>query len=203
MIIDEEILEEATNYAYDEIGATKITKVALDEEESEKYLALKEIILDAIKEETIDDDSIIKTIIRATAKYGEKAKYYIDDVMEILKIAKENEIEEDILLKAIEYRTMKTGKNYFEILDASGESMYPESGIFELVLAHAMKSGHSGRTDYLSSTGGWGYVFGRMTSGEVFLFKTYAKVQYVLDFFSDKDIPEEVKDAILENGIEI
>ena len=202
MIIDGDILEEAANYAYDEVGATKTTRVALDEEENEKYLAIQRILSDALKERKIDDDTMIKIIIKTTAKYGEKAKEYIDDAMEILKIAKENEIE-DILEQAIEYRTMKIEENHFEILDVSGESPYPESGIFELVLAHAMKPGHSGRTDYLSANGGWGYVFGRTESGEVFLFKTYAKIQYVLDFFSNPDIPEEIKNAILEQGIEI
>jgi predicted Fe-Mo cluster-binding NifX family protein len=202
MIIDEEILEEATNYAYDEIGATKTTRVALDEEENEKYLAIQRILSDALKEREIDDDTMIKMIIKATAKYGEKAKEYINDAMKILKIAKENEIE-DALEKAVEYRTMKTEENYFEILDVIGESPYPESGISELVLAHAMKPGNSGRTDYLSANGGWGYVFGRTESGEVFLFKTYAKIQYILDFFSDTEIPEEIKNAILEQGIEI
>jgi len=202
MVIDGDILEEAANYAYDEVGATKTTRVALDEEENEKYLAIQNILSNALKERTIDDDTMIKVIIQTTARYGEKAKEYINDVMEILKIAKENEIE-DILEKAIEYTTMKTGENHFEILDVSGESPYPESGIFELVLAHAMKPGNSGRTDYLSANGGWGYVFGRTASGEVFLFKTYAKIQYVLDFFSNTGIPEEIKNAILEEGIEM
>jgi predicted Fe-Mo cluster-binding NifX family protein len=202
MVIDGDILEEAANYAYDEVGATKTTRVTLDEEENEKYLAIQRILSDALKEQKIDNDTTIKIIIKTTAKYGEKAKEYIDDAMEILKIARENEIE-DILEQAIEYRTMKIEENHFEILDVSGESPYPESGIFELVLAHAMKPGHSGRTDYLSANGGWGYVFGRTESGEVFLFKTYAKIQYVLDFFSNPDIPEEIKNAILEQGIEI
>jgi hypothetical protein len=202
MLIDGDILEEAASYAYDEVGATKTTRVALDEEENEKYLAIQRILSDALKEREIDDDTMIKIIIQTTAKYAEKANEYINDVIEILKIAKENEIEY-ALEKAIEYRTMKTGDNYFEILDISGEYTYPDSGIFELVLAHAMKPGNSGRTDYLSVNGGWGYAFGRTKSGEVFLFKTYAKIQYILDFFSKADIPEEIKEAILEHGIEI
>jgi hypothetical protein len=201
MIIDKEILEEISNYAYTDIEASRITRVILDKDENKKYIALTES-LSKIIEEGIDDDAKIKAIIKAAAKYGEKVNEYMNDILAISEIIKENEIENEAG-QAVEYKTVRMKDNHYEVADIDGAYTYPDSGIFELILAHAMKPGHSGRTDYMSVNGGWGYVFGRTESGEVFLFKTYAKIQYVLDFFSNPDIPEEIKNAILEEGIEI
>ena len=189
--------------------SNRITNIILDKDELEKYNALcKALLLMYDYLDDGDENSVITATIQLTAKYGDKAEEYIKEATEIGKILQEADLLDEYYIEGAMSQSIVDKQNgKYEIVSYEGydnDVLYEhvDAGIFELILAYAMKPGHFGSTRYQVPFGGSGYLFGRTLDNKVVLKELVGVLEFYVDY-SDTNIPKEIKKFLEKDDIKV